>query len=107
MTPMSPLRAILILLLTVALDLSSPIPAHAGAEVGEEFEEVVHAQHSRRPFRRVRDTVAPVMAREIRAAELHRLDRVAAAPKRPRATDLRPRKIPPPVAEPSSAPEDH
>lgn len=105
---MSSGRFLLILLLTVALDLSSPVPQHHGAtESVEEFEEVVHAQRGRRPFRHVRDTVAATVAREDRARELHRPLSVAAAPSRPTVTPVVIRKLPPSVAEPSSTPEDH
>jgi hypothetical protein len=107
MTAMGSLRFVLILLLTVVLDLSSPFPPQVGAEASEELEEVVHAQHGRRPFRRVRDTVAPGVAREMRTAEMKRSERLPVAPAHPRATEVRPRKLPPLLAEPSSAPEDH
>ena len=105
---MGSIRFFLILLLTVALDLSAPVPQHHGAtESVEEFNEVVHAQRGRRPFRHVRDTVAPLVAREDRARELHRPLPVAAAVGRPATTTVIVRKLPPSVAESSSTPEDH
>jgi hypothetical protein len=105
---MSSARFLLILLLTVALDLSSPVPQHHGAtETVEEFEEVAHAQRGRRPVRHVRDTVAPNVAREDRARELRRPRPVAAAPSRPVVTTVLIRKLPASVAEPSSTSEDH
>ena len=103
---MGSLRFMLIVLLTLALDLSTPLPQH-GHEVIEEFEEVVHAQRGRRPFRRMRDTVAPAVAREIRTEELHRTRPRVSEPSRAATGTVLIRKIPPAVAEPSSAPEDH
>jgi hypothetical protein len=107
MGAMPSLRFFLILLLTVVLDLSSPVPSPTGVEALEEFEEVVHVPQGRRPFRRMRDTVAPGVAREIRTVELTRAERRPVAPARPRPADVHPRKLPPSLAEPSSAPEDH
>ena len=103
---MGSLRFLLIAVLTVALDLSMPLPHH-GPEVVEEFEEVVHAQRGRRPFRHVRDSVAPAVAREIRGEELHAARPRAVAAARTVASPVLVRKIPPTAAEPSSAPEDH
>jgi hypothetical protein len=105
---MGSIRFLLVLLLTVALDLSAPVPQHHGAaESFEEFNEVVHAQRGRRPFRHVRDSVAPAVASEDRARELHRPPRVAAVAVRPAATTVIVRKLPPSVAESSLTPEDH
>src|SRR4030095_10866547 len=68
MVRMSSLRVFVILLLTVVLDLSFPVPQpHGATENVEEFEEVVHARQGRRLFRHVRDAVAPTVAREDRA----------------------------------------
>jgi hypothetical protein len=107
MSGMSPLRFMLILLLTVALDLSPLPPPHATWEVAEEFEEVAHPQRGRRPFRLVRDTVAPAVAHETRTAELQHARPLPPAPLRPVATVLLNRKLPPSLAEPSSAPDAH
>jgi hypothetical protein len=105
---MAPIRFFLILLLTVALDLSSPVPQHHGAtESVEEFNEDVHTQRGRRLFRHVRESVAPAVAREDRARELHRAPRVAAVAVRSTAPTVIVRKLPPSVAEPSLTPEDH
>ena len=108
MDRMSSLRVFVILLLTVVLDLSSPVPqSHGATENVEEFEEVVHARQGRRPFRHVRDAVAPTVAREDRARDLHRPLPLAAALSRPAPTTGLSRKLPPSLAEPSSTPEDH
>jgi hypothetical protein len=104
---MSPLRFLLVLLLTVALDLSSPVPPHAAGEGLEEFEEVVHVRPGRRPFRLARETVAPAVAHEARTVELQRPRPLPPAPSRPATTAVLIRKLPAPVAEPASAPEDH
>lgn len=105
---MSSLRFVLILLLTVALDLSPlPLPHAGGGEVNEEFEEAAHRGSSRRPFRLVRDTVATPVAHEIRTAELARPRPLPHAPSRPAAGATRIRKLPPPSAESSSAPDAH
>lgn len=105
---MGSIRLFLILLLTVALDLSSPVPQiHGGTESVEEINEDVHAARGRRLFRHVRDSVAPSVAREDRARELHRAPRVTAVAVRPTGTTVIVRKLPPSVAEPSLAPEDH
>ena len=108
MDGMSSLRVFVILLLTVVLDLSSPVPqSHGATENVEEFEEVVHARQGRRPFRHVRDAVAPAVAREDRARDFHRPLPVAAVRSRPVPTTVLSRKLLPSLSEPSSAPEDH
>ncbi len=104
---MSSVRFLLILLLTIALDLSTPLPPQHGAETSEELEESLHAQRGRRPFRHVRDTVAPAVTQEPRARDLLRPRLLAPAPARPTMTTVLIRKLPPPIAESSSAPEDH
>jgi len=103
---MSSVRFLLILLLTIAFDLSTPLPPQHGAEASEELEESLHAQRGRRPFRHVRDTVAPAVAQEQRARDVSRA-RLTPAPARPTVRTVLIRKLPPSVAEPSSAPEDH
>jgi hypothetical protein len=98
-------RFILILVLTVVLDLSSPIQVHA-AEALEEFEQVLLSRRGGRPFRLLRDTVPPTMARQTRAVELTprpRPDKPLHAP----VFQVLVRKTPPAVAEPLSAPEAH
>ena len=104
---MGSLRFFLILLLTIALDLSTPLPPQHGAETTEEFEETLHAQRGRRTFRHVRDTTAPAVAQEQRARELHRPRLAAQTSARPVVTTVLIRKLPPSVSDPSSAPEDH
>jgi hypothetical protein len=102
-TAMGAFRFVLILILTVALDLSSPVPQHGVAEIVEEFEEVTHARGSRRPFRRIRDSVPPPIAREVAP---HRVGPVRPAPATPRVT-APVRKQPLPVSESSAGPQDH
>lgn len=105
---MGSIRFLLILLLTVALDLSSPIPqTHGTTETVEEFEESLHARRGRGALRRVRDAVTPRAAHEDRARELHRPRLHAPNPARPAVTTVMIRKLPPSIAEPSSVPEDH
>jgi hypothetical protein len=104
---MSSIRFLLILLLTIALDLSTPLPPQHGTEATEEFEESLHARRGRRAFRHVRETVVPAVAQEERAHERLRPRLLAPAPARPAVTTVLIRKLPPSVAEPSSAPEDH
>lgn len=104
---MGSLRFVLVLLLTVALDLSPLPPPHATWEVAEEWEEVARPQRSRRPFRLVRDTVAPAVAHELRVAELERPRALPSAPPRPAAGVVVIRKLPPSLAEPPSAPDAH
>jgi hypothetical protein len=105
---MSSIRFLLILLLTVALDLSTPLPSQHGAtETAEEFEESLHAQRGRRAFRPVHETVAPAVAHAQRAGALERPRPRSSAPMRPAVTTVLIRRLPPPVAEPSSASEDH
>jgi hypothetical protein len=107
---MGSIRFLLILLLTVALDLSTPIPpTHGATDTLEEFEESLHAQRGRRPFRHVRDTVAPRIAHEDRdrTRELGRPHVDATAATRPATPVVVIRKLPPSIAEPSSTPEDH
>ena len=107
MSGMSSLRFVLILLLTVALDLSPLPPPHAAWEVTEESEEVAHPQRLRRPFRLTRDTVAPAVTHEARTAELQHTRPLPRAPSRSAAPVVLIRKLPPSLAEPSSAPDAH
>jgi hypothetical protein len=106
MTVMSPLRFVLILLLTVALDLSVPVPSHA-REWAEEFEEVTTRHRGERPYRLVRDMTAPTeqkatvsqprpRAREVSAARVRHPVGFAFVPKQP-----------PPLAESSPSPDAH
>jgi hypothetical protein len=104
---MSSLRFMLILLLTVALDLSPLPPPHASWEMSEESEEVAHPRRARRSFRFVRDTVAPAVARETRTAELQHARPLPHAPARPASVVVQIRKLPPSLAEPASAPDAH
>jgi len=107
MAAMSSLRFFLILLLTVALDLSVPVPSHA-KDSAEEFEEVTARHRATRPsYRLMRDVTAPTERhaivgqpqRPIRAASRARVPRpvvVAFVPKQP-----------PPLAESSPSPDAH
>ena len=104
---MSSIRVLLILLLTIALDLSTPLPLQHGTEATEEFEESLDARRGRRAFRHVRETVVPAVAQEERARARLRPRLLTPAPARPAVTTVLIRKLPPSVAEPSSAPEDH
>jgi hypothetical protein len=103
----SSLRFVLILLLTVALDLSPLPPPHATWEVTEEWEEVAHPHRARRPFRLVRDTMARAVAHEARADKLRHARPLPHGPSRPAATIVLIRKLPPSLAESSSAPDAH
>ena len=103
---MSSIRFLLILLLTVALDLSTPPPQHR-TETTEEFEETLQAQRGRRAFRHVREATPPAVAQEQRARELHRPSLVPQTAARSVVTTAPVRKLPPSIAEPSLAPEDH
>jgi hypothetical protein len=103
---MGSVRFLLILLLTIALDLSTPLPPQHGTESTEEFEESLHAQRGRRPFRPVRETLAPAMAQADNTRVQLRA-RPATAQARPAVTTVWIRKLPPSVAESSSVPEDH
>jgi hypothetical protein len=106
MTVMPRLRLLLILFLTVALDLSTPVRSEA-MEALEEFEEVTHRLQGRRgTFRLVRDTVPP-RAGAVCPRSPSRPRLAARAVRRAIRTDAHVRKIPPLIAEPSSAPEDH
>jgi hypothetical protein len=100
-------RFLLILLLTVALDLSTPIPPTHGTDSFEEFEESLHVQRGRRPFRLARESVAPRIAHEDRARELVQPRANVSASTRPATLPVLIRKLPPSRAESSSAPEDH
>ena len=104
---MSSIRFLLILLLTVALDLSTPLPQQHRTESTEEFEETLHAQRGRRAFRHVRDATLPAVAQEQRARELHRPSLAPQTAARSVVTTVPVRKLPPSIAEPSPAPEDH
>jgi hypothetical protein len=101
---MGAFRFVLILILTVALDLSSPVPQQGVAEIIEEFEEVTHVRGNRQPFRRIRDTVPPPIAREVAS---HRVGPVRPATAIPRVATAPILKQPPPVSESSAVPEAH
>jgi hypothetical protein len=105
----SRLRFFLILVLTIALDFSSPVPTpHAVAEVVEEFEEATHRHRAgRRPFRVARETTPSALGRETVVARRPPVRHVAVAPMRRSVSDAPVRKQPPPVAESSSAPDAH
>ena len=102
---MAKLRFLLIVVLTVLLDGSSPIPAPA-AEALQEFEDAAVRRRGRATFRLVRDTVPLSVAREAHAAELARSLPRPIPPRPAHVMHAGLRKIPPSVAEPS-APEAH
>ena len=101
---MSSLRLVLILLLTLALDLSTPIPPlHGASEAAEEVEESLHGQAARRPVREI--VVKAAVAHERRVGESFRPRRITTA--RPRRATVTIRKLPPSFAEPASPSDDH
>jgi hypothetical protein len=103
---MSHLRFFLILLLTVALDLSVPVPSEA-REAIEEFEEATTRHRARRSYRLVRDVTAPT---EREATVSPRSPRVCAAAvaavRRPVVVAFAP-KQPPPLAKSPASPDAH
>jgi hypothetical protein len=101
------IRFLLILLLTVALDLSTPLPAQHGTETTEEFEESLHAQRGRRVFRQIREALAPAVTHEGSVSERLRPHHLTPAPVRPFVSPVLIRKLPPSVTDPSSVSEDH
>jgi hypothetical protein len=107
MGTMTVVRCLLVLLLTVAVDLWSPLPHHPAGEALDELEEVTHVRPGRRAFRPVRATVPPPVAHQIRAGDLQRPRALTPAPSRHAAAVVLTRKLPPSIAEPASAPEDH
>ena len=100
---MSRLRFVLILFLSVALDLSVPMPSQA-SEIVEEIQEASAARRSGRPLQRVRDTSTPF--REPVLGERRPASPRPSAPVRPIVIGARVQKIPP-LGTVSSAPEDH
>lgn len=101
------LRFAFILFLTVALDLSVPVPQHTIADAVEEFEEVVHGLRGPRPLRQARGAVAPSMARFTAGPEIQRPLPRATTPAPVPAPVAPIRKLPPSLAESSSAPDAH
>lgn len=102
----SSLRFVLILLLTLALDLSTPIPPVHGASEAEELEESLHAQAARRSVRDVREIVVKAaVAHEQRVGESLRPRRITTG--QPRRVTVTIRKLPPSFVEPSSLSDDH
>jgi hypothetical protein len=100
------LRFVLILLLTLALDLSTPMPPLHGASEAEELEESLHAQAGRRSVRPVREIVVKAaVAHERRVGESLRPRRITTAQPRQAAVTIR--KLPPSFAEPSPLSDDH
>jgi hypothetical protein len=103
---MSRLRFLLVLFLSVALDVSVPVPSQA-LEVVEEFQETGPARRGRRPVQHVRDTTAPGATRTTALSERRPPAPRPAASARPVAIGARVQKMPPRAALPASAPEDH
>jgi hypothetical protein len=101
------IRFLLILLLTVALDLSTPLPAQHGTETTEESEESLHAQRGRRAFRQIREALEPAKTQEGRVGERLQPHHLTPAPVRPSVSTVLIRKLPPAVTDPSSVSEDH
>jgi hypothetical protein len=107
MVSMTSLRWLLTLVLTVALDLSSPmlfppVPADAAEEV-----EVGHARSGQRRVRLVQPNAASVVAPGAQAVELSRTGSPRSAPPRQVTRVALIPKRPPSSAESASAPEDH
>jgi hypothetical protein len=103
---MSRSRFILILLLTVVLDLSVPMP-HGSAEATEEFQEAAHAARGRRPFRLVRQSVATPVARGTAVLERHETRRRGVEFVRRTAPPPVIRKQPPAFSDSSASPDAH
>jgi hypothetical protein len=98
------LRFFLILFLTVALDLTVPIPSES-LTVVEEFEEVMHRARSRRIQRQAHETTVRSERAVVRREPPAQVKVPAPAP-RPVVVVLVP-KLPPAFAESAPSPEDH
>ncbi|MBI1736672.1 MAG: hypothetical protein HYR51_16005 [Candidatus Rokubacteria bacterium] len=103
---MGRLRFFLILLLSVALDFSSPVMPE-GMESFEEFEEQSLRARARRVVRPARDAAAVPVARSTPQVEARAATAVRRAPARRPVIDAGVRKIPSAVADPAGPPEDH
>ena len=101
---MSGLRFFLTLFLTVALDLSVPIPSESHYTVVEEFEEATHRARSRRIQRQARETTVRSERAIVRREPLQL--KAPAPVRRPVLVVLVP-KLPAPFAESPPSPEDH
>ncbi len=102
---MAKLRFLLILLLSVALDFSSPVMPH-GMESIEEFEEQAHRARARRAVRLTQEQTGPVAPPAPRIGA-PRASAIRAMPARRTVTETRVRKIPgAPGDSSSSSPED-
>ena len=104
---MSGLRFILVLLLTVAVDLSTPLPQPGAADAGDGWQESAHATRGRRPFRPVRDTVASPVARESAVVERHEIRHRGVERARRVVSPVVIRKQPPAFSDSSSPSEPH
>ncbi|MBM3218058.1 MAG: hypothetical protein FJZ38_05135 [Candidatus Rokubacteria bacterium] len=104
---MSRVRLFLVLILTIALDFSSPLPAPHAAETVEELEEAAHRHRGTRRAPHVRrEAVTPAGARDLAVAARPRLQRPVAR-RRPAFADVVVRKQPPRITDSASAPEAH
>jgi hypothetical protein len=99
------LRLLTVLLLSVALDLAAPVTPEA-LETSEQFEEAAHGIRPRRAMVLARNAATPA-PRDTHHARVQRPARVGIEVARRIVTLVPARKAPPPVAESSSAPEDH
>jgi hypothetical protein len=101
------LRFFLVLILTIALDFSSPLAAPHAAEMVEEFEEATHRHRGTRRAPHVRrEAVTPAGARDLAVAARPRLHR-SVAQRRPAFAGVVVRKQPPRITDSASAPEAH
>jgi hypothetical protein len=99
------LRLFLILLLSIALDFSSPVMP-LGMESGEEFEEQAHRARARRVVRLTRETSGPV-APQVPLIGAPRASVVRAMSVRHAGAETGVRKTPSALGDsPSSSPED-
>lgn len=103
---MSRLRLVLVLFLAGMLDFAAPAVPEA-LEVIEECEHVAQSGRMRRSMRLARDARTPATVRDTHGARVQRPARVGITASRRTVTIVPARKIPPVLAESSSAPEDH
>jgi hypothetical protein len=100
------LRFFLILLLSVALDFSSPVMPE-GMEGLEEFEEASHRARARRSVRLAREHAGPPVRQPVPHVQTRPAPAVRVAPLRRPVSDIGLRKVPVTIADSTSTPEDH
>ena len=100
------LRLVLMLCLVAALDIAAPVVPSA-MEVFEEFEASMHRGGGRQTVRLARDAAPPVATRDAAVTHAPPRPRLAAVARAPRGVDGPARKVPSPIPESASAPEDH